>query len=127
VTQKSNLGLGLIAQVPRSRTIRPTDTRQNFSERLISSSQRPLPAQHKTNKRDERPRVGLDPAIPVIRRQYTYALRSIHVTGDDTTRHDTTKTSGHSYLPAVNRRAEYSFLPIQATLSLSLLVGDWLV
>jgi hypothetical protein len=39
-----------------------------------------------------------------------------------TTQHKTTKTSMHSHLPTANRQAEYYFLPIQATLSLSVFV-----
>jgi hypothetical protein len=41
-------------EVSRLHTVR--HTRQDSSERVISSSQRPLPKQHTTNTRDEHPR-----------------------------------------------------------------------
>ena len=54
MTHQPNLQLGrLIVVVSRSHTHTHTHTEYDSSERVISSSQRPLPTQHTTNRREE--------------------------------------------------------------------------
>ena len=50
----------LIVDVSRSPTISHTHNRFDSSDRVISSSQRPLPAQHAKDTRDEHPCLNLD-------------------------------------------------------------------
>jgi hypothetical protein len=56
VAQQPKSGLGrFVVEVSRSHPITHTHTRQDSSERVISSTQRPLPTQRTTNTRDEHP------------------------------------------------------------------------
>ena len=63
-------------EVSRSETHRHTHTREDFSERDINPSQKPLPTQHATNTTDRSsmPSAGSDPATLTSSRQQTYAL-----------------------------------------------------
>jgi len=76
VTLQSIWGLGrLILEDPRSHTNRPC-IRQNSSERVISSSQRPLPVRRTTDTIDELPLppAGFETAIQAIEGPQTYIL-----------------------------------------------------
>jgi hypothetical protein len=56
VAQHSKSTLGRrIGEVYRKYAVRDTHTREDASESVTSSSQRPLPSQNKTNTRDEHP------------------------------------------------------------------------
>ena len=79
VAQKPKSGLGLlIIEVSRSHTIRHTHTHTHkqptgIFERMISTSQRPLPSlQQQTKRRTSMPSAGSEPAVAAIKRPQTY-------------------------------------------------------
>ena len=84
LVQQSPLGQGLlIHDVSRSHTTTHY-SRQDSSEKVMSSSQRPLPDnEHNTHNRHPCPRAGFEPAFSTGERLQTYALdRAATRTGD---------------------------------------------
>jgi hypothetical protein len=65
-------GVGRLVEVFRSHSIRHTPGRT--PELVISSSQGPLPAQHKQTRRISLTSARFEPAIPAISRLQNYAL-----------------------------------------------------
>ena len=77
LAQQPPVGQGLlIHEISRSHTTTPHHSRQDSSGRIISSSQRPLPAQHTTFITNRHPftPVGFEPTISAGERPQTYAL-----------------------------------------------------
>jgi hypothetical protein len=73
------------------------DTQYNSSERVIGSSQRPLPTQDNTTYKHKTqtpmPREGFEPAIPATKRPQTYSLDRA-ATGIGGRQHRTRQKSG---------------------------------